>query len=117
MSSKSIYNSHDKFTSALDLRSYSEIGIEPPSLDIPKDSKKWGGSWHPDVNKGRILTEEHKQKIGEGRKGQTHSEESKEKISKSMKGTKSNKGYKWTPEQKAKLAASRRGKKFPRNKT
>ena len=71
--------------------------------------------WPSNVNLGRVLTKEHREAIGRGRKGKIHSEETKQKMSKSAKGKANKKGYKLTAEQRERIAAARRGKKFPRN--
>ena len=91
--------------------------IATQDFEIPEDATLSGLSWDPAINKGRIRTLEERQKISEGAKGRIQSDETKSKISASLKGKANKKGYKLTQEQKDRIAASRRGKKFPRNKT
>jgi len=53
------------------------------------------------------LSEEHKKALSEAGKGRVHSEETKQKQSQSIKGKKNKKGYKLTQEQKDRVAAGR----------
>lgn len=61
-------------------------------------------------HKGKILSNDVKQKIGQSKTGQTHTEETKQKISKSMDGRKQ---YEMTDEIRQKLSISRKGKISP----
>ena len=60
------------------------------------------------------LSEEHKKSLSEAGKGRVHSDETKQKMSESMQGKKNKTGYKLSQEQKDRISAGRKGKKFPR---
>lgn len=63
------------------------------------------------ANKGKIRSEEVKQRASLSRLGKKISEEHKRKISLAVKGHKRALGYKWTPEQLAKVKDRNRGEK------
>jgi hypothetical protein len=59
---------------------------------------------------GRVLTSDHKAKIGAAQKGRTHTPESNDKNRIAHLGNKRLLGYKHTPESKAKMSARQKGR-------
>ena len=64
------------------------------------------------ANKGKIVSEETKQKLKDnhvGMKGKQHSEETRQKMSESQKGNSNGKGYRHTEESKQKMSEAKKG--------
>ena len=87
----------------IDIKGYDDYDHKLPHLT----NMTWGGEGVSGANKGRQLSEEHKQKLSESHKGKQLSEEHKQKLSESHKGTH------LSEEHKQKISESLKGENSP----